>query len=84
MTSTVAGNFVQNVDVQGNAHVTTSGMALHAHLAIYKVCTRSQCSIMDSSLGWTPLSTNGLDVLSSISAPDGAQFNYDLIAIVTF
>ncbi|KAJ1299080.1 hypothetical protein BS78_01G503700 [Paspalum vaginatum] len=83
--STAAGNFVQNADVRGNAHGTASGMAPHAHLAIYKVCTRSRCSIMDIVAGLDAAVRDGVDVLSfSISATDGAQFNYDLIAIATF
>lgn len=83
--STAAGNFVQNADVRGNAHGTAAGMAPHAHLAIYKVCTRSRCSIMDIVAGLDAAVRDGVDVLSfSISATDGAQFNYDLIAIATF
>ncbi|XP_062209647.1 subtilisin-like protease 4 [Phragmites australis] len=83
--STAAGNFVENADVRGNAHGTASGMAPHAHLAIYKVCARSRCSIMDIVAGLDAAVKDGVDVLSfSISATDGAQFNYDLIAIATF
>ncbi|XP_062217009.1 subtilisin-like protease 4 [Phragmites australis] len=83
--STAAGNFVENADVRGNAHGTASGMAPHAHLAIYKVCARSRCSIMDIIAGLDAAVKDGVDVLSfSISATDGAQFNYDLIAIATF
>jgi len=83
--STAAGNFVQNADVRGNAHGTASGMAPHAHLAIYKVCARSRCSIMDIIAGLDAAVKDGVDVLSfSISATDGAQFNYDLIAVATF
>jgi subtilisin family serine protease len=83
--STAAGNFVQNADVRGNAHGTASGMAPHAHLAIYKVCARSRCSIMDIIAGLDAAVRDGVDVLSfSISATDGAQFNYDLIAVATF
>ena len=83
--STAAGNFVQNAGVRGNAHGTASGMAPHAHLAIYKVCARSRCSIMDIIAGLDAAVKDGVDVLSfSISATDGAQFNYDLIAVATF
>ncbi|KAG2550956.1 hypothetical protein PVAP13_9KG364383 [Panicum virgatum] len=49
--STAAGNFVENANIRGNADGTASGMAPHAHLAIYKVCTRSRCSIMDIIAG---------------------------------
>ncbi|KAL6648908.1 hypothetical protein ACP70R_013132 [Stipagrostis hirtigluma subsp. patula] len=83
--STAAGNFVENADVRGNAHGTASGMAPHAHLAIYKVCTRSRCSIMDIIAGLDAAVKDGVDVISfSISASSGAQFNYDLVAIATF
>lgn len=83
--STAAGNFVENADVRGNAHGTASGMAPYAHLAIYKVCTRSRCSIMDIIAGLDAAVKDGVDVLSfSIGASSGAQFNYDLIAIATF
>ncbi|NP_001148151.2 Subtilisin-like protease precursor [Zea mays] len=83
--STAAGNFVQNAGVRGNAHGRASGMAPHAHLAIYKVCTRSRCSILDIVAGLDAAVRDGVDVLSfSIGATDGAQFNYDLIAIATF
>ncbi|EAY88301.1 hypothetical protein OsI_09758 [Oryza sativa Indica Group] len=83
--STAAGNFVENADVRGNAHGTASGMAPHAHLAIYKVCTRSRCSIMDIIAGLDAAVKDGVDVLSfSIGASPGAPFNYDLVAIATF
>jgi hypothetical protein len=35
-----AGNLVGNADVQGKFHGKVSDMALHAHLAMYKVGTR--------------------------------------------
>lgn len=83
--STAAGNFVQNADVRGNAHGTASGMAPHAHLAIYKVCSRSRCSIMDVVAGLDAAVKDGVDVISfSIDASDGAQFNYDLVAVATY
>uniref|UniRef100_A0ACD5TTS7 Uncharacterized protein n=1 Tax=Avena sativa TaxID=4498 RepID=A0ACD5TTS7_AVESA len=83
--STAAGNFVENADVRGNAHGTASGMAPHAHLAIYKVCSRSRCSIMDIVAGLDAAVKDGVDVISfSIDASDGAQFNYDLVAIATY
>jgi subtilisin family serine protease len=84
--STAAGNFVQNADVRGNARGTAAGTAPHAHLAIYKVCARSRCSIMDVVAGLDAAVRDGVDVLSfSISAASpGAPFNYDLVAIAAF
>uniref|UniRef100_A0A452YNY3 Subtilisin-like protease n=1 Tax=Aegilops tauschii subsp. strangulata TaxID=200361 RepID=A0A452YNY3_AEGTS len=83
--STAAGNFVENANVRGNADGTASGMAPHAHLAIYKVCTRSRCSIMDIIAGLDAAVKDGVDVLSfSIGAQSGTQFNYDPIAIAAF
>uniref|UniRef100_A0A453J709 Peptidase S8/S53 domain-containing protein n=1 Tax=Aegilops tauschii subsp. strangulata TaxID=200361 RepID=A0A453J709_AEGTS len=83
--STAAGNFVENADVRGNAHGTASGMAPHAHLAIYKVCSRSRCSIMDVIAGLDAAVKDGVDVISmSIDVSDGAQFNYDLVAVATY
>ncbi|KAF8698465.1 hypothetical protein HU200_035205 [Digitaria exilis] len=83
--STAAGNFVENANVRGNADGTASGMAPHAHLAIYKVCTRSRCSIMDIIAGLDAAVKDGVDVLSfSIGAYSGTQFNYDPIAIAAF
>uniref|UniRef100_A0A0E0R1L7 Subtilisin-like protease n=1 Tax=Oryza rufipogon TaxID=4529 RepID=A0A0E0R1L7_ORYRU len=83
--STAAGNFVENANVRGNADGTASGMAPHAHLAIYKVCTRSRCSIMDIIAGLDAAVKDGVDVLSfSIGASSGTQFNYDPIAIAGF
>ncbi|WVZ57431.1 hypothetical protein U9M48_007817 [Paspalum notatum var. saurae] len=83
--STAAGNFVENANVRGNADGTASGMAPHAHLAVYKVCTRSRCSIMDIIAGLDAAVRDGVDVLSfSIGAYSGTQFNYDPIAIAAF
>ncbi|EER92040.1 hypothetical protein BDA96_01G343300 [Sorghum bicolor] len=83
--STAAGNFVENANVRGNADGTASGMAPHAHLSIYKVCTRSRCSIMDIIAGLDAAVKDGVDVLSfSIGAYSGTQFNYDPIAIAAF
>uniref|UniRef100_A0ACD5U5G2 Uncharacterized protein n=1 Tax=Avena sativa TaxID=4498 RepID=A0ACD5U5G2_AVESA len=83
--STAAGNFVENANVRGNADGTASGMAPHAHLAIYKVCSRSRCSIMDIIAGLDAAVKDGVDVLSfSIGASSGTQFNYDPIAIAAF
>ncbi|KAK3150290.1 hypothetical protein QOZ80_3AG0231310 [Eleusine coracana subsp. coracana] len=84
--STAAGNFVANADVRGNAHGTAAGMAPHAHVAVYKVCTRSRCSIMDIVAGLDAAVKDGVDVISfSISAAGaGTAFSYDLVAIAAF
>ncbi|KAM0897117.1 hypothetical protein ACQ4PT_022786 [Festuca glaucescens] len=83
--STAAGSFVENANVRGNADGTASGMAPHAHLAVYKVCSRSRCSIMDIIAGLDAAVKDGVDVLSfSIGASSGTQFNYDPIAIAAF
>ncbi|GJM91276.1 hypothetical protein PR202_ga07638 [Eleusine coracana subsp. coracana] len=83
--STAAGNFVENANIRGNADGTAAGMAPHAHLAVYKVCTRSRCSIMDIIAGLDAAVRDGVDVLSfSIGAYSSTQFNYDPIAISAF
>jgi len=37
--STTVRNFVHDANVLGNANDTLVSMSLHAHIAIYKVCT---------------------------------------------
>ncbi|XP_072963306.1 subtilisin-like protease [Typha angustifolia] len=82
--STAAGNFVRDASVQGNANGTAVGMAPHAHLAIYKVCSRSRCSIVDILAGLDAAVKDGVDVLSFSLGGGSTPFNYDPIAIATF
>jgi subtilisin family serine protease len=83
--STAAGNFVENASVRGNADGTASGLAPHAHLAVYKVCTGSRCSMMDIVAGLDAAVQDGVDVLSfSIGAYSSMQLNYDPIAVAAF
>uniref|UniRef100_A0A453J6V8 Subtilisin-like protease n=1 Tax=Aegilops tauschii subsp. strangulata TaxID=200361 RepID=A0A453J6V8_AEGTS len=49
------------------------------------VCSRSRCSIMDVIAGLDAAVKDGVDVISmSIDVSDGAQFNYDLVAVATY
>ncbi|PHU15001.1 hypothetical protein BC332_16206 [Capsicum chinense] len=41
--STSTGNFVDRVNIFGNANGTSAGMAPFAHIAMYKVCTEGGC-----------------------------------------
>ena len=43
------------MSVFGNANGTAVGMAPHAHLAIYKVCSGNKCADSDMLAEWTLL-----------------------------
>ncbi|KAL3498740.1 hypothetical protein ACH5RR_041472 [Cinchona calisaya] len=85
--STAAGNFVQDANVFGNANGTAVGMAPHAHLAIYKVCSENGCAESDMLAAIDTAVEEGVDVLSlSIGAGGGnpIPFFNDGIAIGAF
>lgn len=82
--STAAGNFVGDVSFKGNANGTAAGMAPHAHLAIYKVCTRGRCSIVDVLAGLDAAVMDRVDVLSFSLGLSSGPFQYDPIAMATF
>ncbi|XP_047943951.1 subtilisin-like protease 4 [Salvia hispanica] len=78
--STTAGNFVEGANVFGSANGTASGIAPHAHLAIYKVC----CSDSYILAGMDAAIEDGVDVLSlSLSVASDDLFD-DGIAIGAF
>ncbi|CAN1332752.1 Subtilisin-like protease 4 [Linum perenne] len=62
--STAAGNFVKNADVLGNAKGTAAGMAPHAHLAMYKVCSLEGCAGSDILAALDAAVDDGVDVIS--------------------
>ncbi|OAY74488.1 Subtilisin-like protease SBT1.2 [Ananas comosus] len=82
--STAAGNFVADASVRGNANGTAAGIAPHAHLAIYKVCSRSRCSMVDILAGLDAAVKDGVDVVSLSLGGGSAPFEYDPIAIAAF
>ncbi|KAJ4746105.1 Subtilisin-like protease [Rhynchospora pubera] len=82
--STAAGNFVGDVSFRGDANGTASGMAPHAHLAIYKVCNGDRCSLVDVLAGFDAAVKDEVDVLSFSLGFSTGQLQYDLIAMATF
>ncbi|KAJ3705654.1 hypothetical protein LUZ61_009359 [Rhynchospora tenuis] len=83
--STAAGNFVGNVSFRGDANGTASGMAPHAHLAIYKVCDgQDMCSLVDVLAGLDAAVKDEVDVLSFSLGFLMAELQYDPIAMATF
>ncbi|EHA8588611.1 Subtilisin-like protease SBT1.8 [Cocos nucifera] len=82
--STAAGNFVRKVESFGLASGTSAGMAPHAHLAIYKVCSASGCSGSDILAGLDEAVKDGVDVLSLSLGAASMPFYLDPIAIGAF
>lgn len=82
--SIAAGNFVDNVDVLGNAKGTADGMAPRAHLAIYKVCTKDGCADSDILAGIDQAISDRVDVLSVSIGIGSRPFYQDSIAIGSF
>ncbi|MQL76788.1 hypothetical protein Taro_009179 [Colocasia esculenta] len=83
--STVAGSFVKGANVLGNTYGTASGVAPHAHLAIYKVCTGNKCQASDILAGIDAALADGVDVLSiSLGGTPGLFIFSDLIAVGAF
>ncbi|XP_028787848.1 subtilisin-like protease SBT1.2 [Neltuma alba] len=83
--STAAGAFVENAQVLGNAKGPASGMAPHAHLAIYKVCVFDDCPESDILAGLEAAVEDGVDVISmSIGSDEASPFFNDAISIGSF
>ncbi|CAN0841599.1 Subtilisin-like protease 4 [Linum grandiflorum] len=83
--STAAGNFVENADVLGNAKGTAAGMAPHAHLAMYKVCSPEDCAGSDILAALDAAVHDGVDVISiSLGGQAGIPLFSDTIAIGTY
>ncbi|RVX09006.1 Subtilisin-like protease SBT1.2 [Vitis vinifera] len=79
--STAAGNFVKHASVFGNAKGTAVGMAPHAHLAIYKVCSESGCAGSDILAALDAAIEDGVDVLSLSLGGQSFPFHEDPIAL---
>ncbi|KAL8064382.1 hypothetical protein ABFX02_01G086000 [Erythranthe guttata] len=62
--STAAGNFVSGANLFGQANGTASGLAPHAHLAIYKVCDIESCDQSNILAGLDAAIEDGVDVIS--------------------
>ncbi|XP_021833706.1 subtilisin-like protease SBT1.2 [Prunus avium] len=62
--STAAGNFVKGAALFGMAKGTAVGMAPHAHLAIYRVCSAVGCAEGDILAAMDAAVDDGVDVLS--------------------
>uniref|UniRef100_A0A7N0U150 Uncharacterized protein n=1 Tax=Kalanchoe fedtschenkoi TaxID=63787 RepID=A0A7N0U150_KALFE len=81
--STAGGAFVQGANLFGNAEGTAAGMAPHAHLAMYKVCSET-CSESDILAGMDAAIEDGVDILSlSLGGPSYPFFD-DSIAVGAF
>ncbi|XP_004300734.1 PREDICTED: subtilisin-like protease [Fragaria vesca subsp. vesca] len=82
--TTAAGNFVKGASVFGMANGTATGMAPHAHVAMYKVCSEDGCSESDIIAAMDTAVDDGVDVLS-LSLGGGSAFFYaDGIAVGAF
>ncbi|GFP86483.1 subtilisin-like protease [Phtheirospermum japonicum] len=66
--ATAAGNFVGGANVFGSANGTASGIAPHAHLAVYQVCDSTGCSESDVLAAIEAAIEDGKGILVSCSA----------------
>ncbi|KAM5572673.1 subtilisin-like protease [Rosa sericea] len=82
--STAGGNFVKGASVFGMANGTATGMAPHAHLAMYKVCSDEGCSESDIIAAMDTAVDDGVDVLSLSLGGGSAYFYADGIAVGAF
>ncbi|XP_019070753.1 subtilisin-like protease [Solanum lycopersicum] len=82
--SVAAGNFVDDANVFGNANGTAAGMAPLAHIAMYKVCSDSGCSDVDTLAAIDAAIDDGVDVLSLSIGGYTAPFYDDGMAIGAF
>ncbi|CAL1375517.1 unnamed protein product [Linum trigynum] len=83
--SIAAGSFVQNAEALGNAKGTVVGMAPHAHLAMYKVCSVDGCAGSDILASLDAAIHDGVDVISiSLGGDPGTPMYEDTIAIGTY
>ncbi|KAL3743156.1 hypothetical protein ACJRO7_018454 [Eucalyptus globulus] len=82
--STAAGTFVKNANVLGQALGTAIGVAPHAHLAMYQVCSDVGCpessilAAMDSAI------QDGVNVLSLSLGGSSTPSHADSIAVGAF
>ncbi|GFP98806.1 subtilisin-like protease sdd1 [Phtheirospermum japonicum] len=84
ISGTAAGVFVENACFLGSACGTAVGMAPRAHLAIYKVCTKSGCSSINMLAGLDAAIEDGVDVISLSLSHQSIPFYDDHTAIGTF
>ncbi|CAL9199498.1 unnamed protein product [Musa hybrid cultivar] len=82
--STAAGNFARNASAFGLGGGTAAGMAPHAHLAIYKVCSSQGCSLADVLSGIDAGVKDGADVLSLSLGGTSLSLAEDPLAIGSF
>ncbi|KAH7512675.1 subtilisin-like protease 3 [Ziziphus jujuba] len=73
--STAAGNFVKGANAYGNGNGTAVGMAPHAHLAIYKVCSVKGCKDGDVLAAIDAAVEDGVDVISISMVYNHANYN---------
>ncbi|KAM3410040.1 hypothetical protein ACQJBY_002349 [Aegilops geniculata] len=80
--STAAGNFVSDASAHGLGRGTAAGIAPHAHLAMYRVCTILGCAASDIVAGLDEAVKDGVDVLSLSLGPFyDVSFTDDPVAI---
>ncbi|KAG0519994.1 hypothetical protein BDA96_08G034800 [Sorghum bicolor] len=82
--STAAGQFVEGASVLGNGNGTAAGMAPHAHLAMYRVCSVWGCWNSDVVAGLDAAISDGVDILSISLGGRSRRFHQELLAIGTF
>uniref|UniRef100_A0ACD5YPZ7 Uncharacterized protein n=1 Tax=Avena sativa TaxID=4498 RepID=A0ACD5YPZ7_AVESA len=83
--STAAGNFVHGASYHGMGAGTAAGIAVGAHIAMYKVCTPDGCFESSVLAGIDAAIKDGVDVLSiSLGGFRPVSFDKDPIAIGTF
>uniref|UniRef100_A0A0D9VLT7 Subtilisin-like protease n=1 Tax=Leersia perrieri TaxID=77586 RepID=A0A0D9VLT7_9ORYZ len=79
--STAAGSAVPGANFVNYANGTAQGMAIHAHIATYKVCWkldngRGSCTDTDILAAMDEAIKDGVDVISlSLGGPDGQLYN---------
>ncbi|KAF3442387.1 hypothetical protein FNV43_RR16303 [Rhamnella rubrinervis] len=84
---TAAGNFVKGANVFGNAYGTAVGVAPHAHLAIYRACSKKACAESDILAAIDVAVEDGVDVISISLGDNHVRLNHfysDLIAVGAF
>ncbi|PVH63014.1 hypothetical protein PAHAL_3G454100 [Panicum hallii] len=82
--STAAGRSVEGARVLGNGNGTATGMAPHAHLAMYQVCNEWGCYASDIIAGMDAAIADGVDILSISLGGKSQPFDKDVIAIGAF
>ncbi|KAG8367142.1 hypothetical protein BUALT_Bualt16G0041900 [Buddleja alternifolia] len=82
--STAAGAQVANASLLGYARGNARGMATHARLATYRVCSKSGCLGSDILAAMDRAILDGVDVLSLSLGGGSAPYFRDTIAIGAF